>query len=123
MVEQKSQWPKVVENAGKIAVALTATIGLIVAIARLSSDHSSPTPPHPNPGPALSVTASPLQTIPTVQAVTLGNPNVQVWANTYTHKYHCFGSKWYGKTIHGGYMSQKQAQESGFQPAYGKVCN
>ena len=122
MAKQNPQWLKVVENAGKIALALTATIGLIVAVARLSFDHSSPTPVPPIQSPTASITVSPSQPAPTAAVTLGGNPNVQVWVNADTRKYHCFGTKWYGKTIHGDYMTQKHAQESGFQPAYGKVC-
>jgi hypothetical protein len=51
-----------------------------------------------------------------------GNPDVRVWVNTSTHVYHCKGSPWYGKTKKGEYMTQKQAQDAGNRPAYGKYC-
>jgi hypothetical protein len=51
-----------------------------------------------------------------------GNPNVKVWVNTNSGVYHCPGTRWYGKTKSGEYMTQKQAQEKGYRPAYGKVC-
>ena len=51
-----------------------------------------------------------------------GNPNVRVWVNTSSGVYHCPGSRWYGNTKRGEYMSQKQAQEKGYRPAYGKPC-
>lgn len=51
-----------------------------------------------------------------------GNPDVKVWVNTNSGVYHCPGTRWYGSTKQGEYMTQKKARESGFRPAYGKVC-
>lgn len=51
-----------------------------------------------------------------------GNPNVRVWVNTPTHVYHCPGTRWYGETKKGKYMTQKQAQDAGNRPARGKYC-
>jgi hypothetical protein len=51
-----------------------------------------------------------------------GDPNVTVWVNTNSGVYHCPGTRWYGKTKEGKYMLQKQAQASGYRPAYGSVC-
>jgi hypothetical protein len=51
-----------------------------------------------------------------------GNPDVKVWVNTASGVYHCPGTRWYGKTKHGEYMTQAEAQKKGFRPAYGKVC-
>lgn len=51
-----------------------------------------------------------------------GNPDVKVWVNTASGVYHCPGTRWYGKTKHGEYMTQAEAQKKGHRPAYGKVC-
>lgn len=56
------------------------------------------------------------------QQQTQGNPDVKVWVNTRSGVYHCPGSRWYGNTKRGEYMTQKQAQEKGYRPAYGKAC-
>jgi hypothetical protein len=56
-----------------------------------------------------------------VQA-TEGNPDVRVWVNTATGVYHCPGSRWYGTTKQGDYMTQAEAQKKHYRPAYGKVC-
>lgn len=50
------------------------------------------------------------------------NPDVKVWVNMNSGVYHCPGTRWYGKTKQGKYMIQKEAQEQGHRPAYGKVC-
>ena len=51
-----------------------------------------------------------------------GNPDVKVWVNTNSGVYHCPGTRWYGNTKQGEFMSQKKAQDTGNRPAYGKVC-
>jgi len=51
-----------------------------------------------------------------------GNPDARVWVNTNSSVYHCPGSHWYGATKQGGYMTQRQAQQAGNRPAYGRVC-
>jgi hypothetical protein len=51
-----------------------------------------------------------------------GNPSVTVWVNTPTHVYHCPGTRWYGNTKEGKYMSQRAAQAAGYRPASGSVC-
>jgi hypothetical protein len=66
-------------------------------------------------------TVSPSAASAAVQS-TEGNPDVRVWVNTSTGVYHCPGSRWYGKTKQGDYMTQAEAQQKHYRPAYGKVC-
>ena len=47
---------------------------------------------------------------------------VRVWVNTSSGVYHCPGTRWYGNTKAGRFMTQKVAQDSGFRPTYGKLC-
>jgi hypothetical protein len=51
-----------------------------------------------------------------------GNPSVKVWVNTNSHVYHCPGTRWYGATKAGEYMTQQEAQDKGNRPAYGRYC-
>jgi hypothetical protein len=46
-----------------------------------------------------------------------GGGNGQVWVNTETHVYHKEGSKWYGKTKHGKYLSEADAVKEGDKPS------
>jgi hypothetical protein len=57
-----------------------------------------------------------------VRTLGTGNPDVKVWVNTNSGTYHCSGTRWYGKTKEGEYMTQKQAQEKGYRPAHNNPC-
>ncbi|HWX77754.1 MAG TPA: hypothetical protein VNY32_09755 [Candidatus Acidoferrales bacterium] len=46
-----------------------------------------------------------------------GGGNGQVWVNTETHVFHKEGSKWYGKTKQGKYMSEAEAVKEGDKAA------
>jgi len=52
-----------------------------------------------------------------------GIPTIKVWVDTQYGFYHCPATKLYGKTKQGVYMTQKQAQDRGYRPAYGTYCN
>lgn len=47
---------------------------------------------------------------------------VKVWVNTHSGVYHCPGTRWYGNTKQGTYMSECEARKHGYRPAYGRSC-
>ena len=73
------------------------------------------------PASAPAVPSSKQATAPT-QTQHPGNPDVKVWVNTGSGVYHCPGTRWYGNTKEGEYMTQRKAQDAGYRPAYGNVC-
>ena len=48
---------------------------------------------------------------------TAGGGNDLVWVNTQTHVYHKQGSRYYGKTKQGKYLSEQDAMSEGDRPA------
>jgi hypothetical protein len=50
-----------------------------------------------------------------------GGPGL-VWVNTDSKAYHCNGSRWYGKTKTGEYMTESAAKAGGFHAAQNKAC-
>lgn len=95
-----------------------------------------------NPSPAASATASQpaapksiekadIKTKPKeVASLTTGMPTVavagggagKVWVNSKSKTYHCEGSKFYGKTKVGEYMTEADAKTTGNHADHGKAC-
>lgn len=47
----------------------------------------------------------------------------KVWVNSKSGVYHCPGSRWYGATKNGTYMTEREAKVNGDRPAYGRACS
>jgi serine/threonine-protein kinase len=103
------------------ALALTVGSALMVAaveIARRSQPSQSPPPFHAQPSPPRAAATPGGRSLVREG----GRPDVNVWVNSRTMKYHCPDSPWYGRTLTGEYLTQKDAQKAGYAPADGAVC-
>ena len=58
-----------------------------------------------------------VQESPTPRTDTLNSSGIQVWVNPRTHVFHLPGSRWYGVTKDGAYMSEQDALAAGYRPS------
>jgi DNA uptake protein ComE-like DNA-binding protein len=104
-------------KAGVSASTITKITPLVtVGKASATASVSSPPPSSPSPStpPSPAAPAASAKTPPPEQ----GSPgNGMVWVNTESGVYHKEGSRYYGKTKQGKYMSEADAVKAGYRPA------
>lgn len=81
-------------------------------------------PAAPAPTTATPATPKPAKsaTQPAATPAPGGGPGT-VWVSAGSKAYHCPGTKWYGTTKKGSYMTEAEAKAKGLHPDHGKACS
>jgi hypothetical protein len=78
----------------------------------------------PSRQPTAPVANEPAPSRPSSSAQNAGQSgDTKVWVNTKSGVYHCPGTRWYGATKSGQYMTEREARAAGDRPAYGRACS
>lgn len=114
------------------SIALGA--GLLVAAQGFAQAPATPAKPATVAAPAsVSAPAAPAAAAPATPAkksaykvpenAAPGGGDGKVWVNAASKVYHCPGTKYYGKTKAGSYMSEADAKAAGNHPVNKKACS
>ena len=101
--------------AGATPASLTTSVPVEPAAAAPARPSSPAPSPKPSAGQSNTPTTQATQAAP-------GGGKGQVWLNTASNVYHCEGSRYYGKTKEGAYMTESAAKAKGARADHGKEC-
>lgn len=87
-----------------------------------SSAAGTTTAPPPMPAPAAQSKSATMAPKANSTNMAAGGGAGKVWVNSKSKTYHCEGTKYYGKTKAGEYMTEADAKTQGNHADHGKAC-
>lgn len=108
-----------------IAIGMFCTAGVFAQTAAPAVKAATPVvaaAAAPAAAPVAAAAAKPAAAAKAATVAAAGGGDGKVWVNTKSKVYHCEGSKSYGTTKVGEYMTEADAKAKGFRGVKGKTC-